>query len=171
MSKRRVYYRKKSDHQSRVEKFMAFAKQDIPSSPTMPDEKTRELRAKLILEETLETIRDLGFSMAIHNGALHQGLELSKNLIDDIAFNPTGKETLSGIADGCADIIVVTTGTLSACGIADVSIQREVDKNNLAKFGPGHSYREDGKLVKPPGHRPPDLEGVIEKQIRESQAT
>lgn len=159
-------FREKSFHQQRVENFMELAKQDIPKSPVMPDESIRKLRAKLILEESLETVRDLGFAPMIDIDSLGGRRFLSK---EDIVFVGTGKETLSGIADGCADIIVVTTGTLSACGIADVSIQKEVDLNNLAKFGPGHSYREDGKLIKPPNHKPPALSDIIERQIKESQ--
>jgi hypothetical protein len=55
--------REKSAHQQRVEKFMALANQEVPSRPTMPDEKTRRFRAKIILEEALETIKGLGFSV------------------------------------------------------------------------------------------------------------
>jgi len=74
---------------------------------------------------------------------------------------------LAEVADGCADIKVVTTGTLSACGIADVSIQEEVDANNLAKFGPGHSWNEVGKLIKPANHKGPELGRVLDEQVDE----
>ena len=166
MQEKEKSFRVKSDHQQRVEKFMALAKQDIPKSPVMPDENIRRLRAKLILEEALETVRDLGFAPMFDFESLGGRRFLTK---EDIVLVGTGNETLSGITDGCADVIVVTTGTLSACGLADVSIQEEVDENNLAKFGPGHSYREDGKLIKPPNHKPPALNEIIERQIRESQ--
>lgn len=160
--------REKSIHQQRVEKFMALAKQEIPSSPIMPNEKTRELRAKLILEEALETVRDLGFSAMFCPESVQEQEErwIKK---DNIVLFPNGKESLKNIADGCADIIVVTTGTLSACGLSDMSVQKEVDDNNLAKFGPGHSFREDGKLIKPPDHKPPKLQQVIDLQIEESK--
>lgn len=129
--------RTKTPHQLRVEDFMVKASQVIPDRPTVPDEKTRRLRVKLIIEEALETVRELGFHLVV--SGMH----------DDETIDLTDKETLrkhvfaestqagpslEGIADGCADIIVVTTGTLSACGIADDSVQREVDFNNLAKF-------------------------------------
>ena len=159
--------REKSVSQQRVEKFMGLIgteSQNVPNSPIMPNASIRELRAKLILEECLETVRDLGFATMIQPSDLNGRLYLTK---DDIILVQTGNETLVGIADGCADIAVVTTGTLSACGLSDVSIQECVDMNNLEKFGPGHSFREDGKLIKPPGHKPPDLEGVIEAQRKE----
>ncbi|RME85522.1 MAG: hypothetical protein D6785_04320, partial [Planctomycetota bacterium] len=53
----------KSPHQKRVEEFMRLAGQEIPEVPTLPDEKTRLLRSKLILEEALETIHALGFAV------------------------------------------------------------------------------------------------------------
>lgn len=161
--------REKSVSQQRIERFMGLigtASQFVPSSPIMPDASIRELRAKLILEECLETVRDLGFAPMINFGEMNGRRYLSK---EDIVLVQTGKETLVGIADGCADIAVVTTGTLSACGLSDVSIQECVDMNNLEKFGPGHSFRADGKLIKPPGHKPPDLDAIIKAQTEASK--
>lgn len=110
---------------------MCQANQKVPDRPTMPDEDIRRLRAVLILEEALETVRELGFSVI-----LNQSYDMTdkKEFEEFFAFVSNGKENLEGIADGCADTIVVTTGTLSACGIADDSLQNEVDVNNLAKF-------------------------------------
>lgn len=135
----------KSVHQQRVEDFMALAKQETPAVPVLPCEEIRFLRAQLILEEALETIDALGFRVLPNGGIATRD----------------GEVDLVQIADGCADVIVVATGTLSACGMHDVEIQEEVDKNNLSKFGPGHSWSAFGKLVKPPGHVGPDLKGVL----------
>lgn len=123
---------KKTEHQQRVEELMVNARQVIPDRPTMPDEKTRLLRAKLILEEALETVRDLGFDF-VPFGEVRYAI-LDKGDFKASMFKANGKENLEGIADGCADVSVVTIGTLSACGIADDSLLREVDCNNLAKF-------------------------------------
>ena len=49
-----------SPHCERVREFMERAGQDTPLEYTPLDEPTRILRAKLILEEALETIRELG---------------------------------------------------------------------------------------------------------------
>jgi len=157
--------RLKSASQQRIEQFMKLAGQAVPDGPIMPNAEIRKLRASLILEEALETVRDLGFAPMINLADLNGTLFIR---IDNIALIGTGDEDLRGVADGCADIAVVTTGTLSACGLADVSIQECVDINNLDKFGPGHSFREDGKLIKPPGHKPPDLDALIEVQRKES---
>ncbi len=135
----------RSEHQLSVDEFMRLAKQDLPQKPTLPAENVLKLRAKLILEECLETIAALGFR------------------VEDGLLVSSGPPNLVEIVDGCCDIAVVTTGTLSACGIPDLPFQRAVNENNLAKFGPGHSIREDGKLIKPPGHRPPDIRKLLKE--------
>lgn len=155
----------KSIHQQRIEEFMRRAdglapgKQGIPEKPEVPAEAVRCLRARLILEEAIETVIALGFNIS---ATLNGSFILSA---DTLWLHPNDSKQieLHGIADGCADLSVVTIGTLSACGLPDEPILREVDENNLAKFRPGHSVDEHGKLVKPPDHQPPDLAGIISR--------
>ncbi len=171
----------KSDHQIRIERFMELAGQEVKSSPEVPPIGIRQLRAALILEECLETIDALGFKvnavMSLKATAesgigcpedkdtiycYNCGVPLKRFLAEEIKYELEAKEdqdniSLVDIVDGCADISVVTIGTLSACGVSDEPIMREVDDNNLAKFGPGHYIRDDGKLVKPPDHKPPRI--------------
>ncbi len=125
---------------------------ELPNRPFMPDEETRRLRAKLLLEEALEQISGLGFDVYGENGDyIGNGVE----------FVPNGKENLAEIADGIADVSVINIGTAIACGLPDVPLLEAVDFNNMAKFGPGHSIRADGKLIKPPNHPKPDFAGII----------
>lgn len=138
----------KSEHYKSVESFMILARQDVPESPCVPWVEVRRLRAKLILEEALETVEALGF-MAYVGEEHHVHLEHD------------GEPNLIEIIDGCCDVSVVTTGTLIACGVPDLPFLNAVNQNNLDKFGPGHSYREDGKLIKPPGHRKPDIQSIL----------
>ena len=152
---------KQTPHQARVEKFMQLAKQQLPKEPKLPDRDVRLLRAKLILEEALETVTALGFTTDV------AGFEIADkaDFTEYIDFIENGRESLEEIADGCCDISVVTMGTLSACGLKDQSLLEAVDENNLEKFGPGHKYNEYGKLIKPPGHKPPDIQKLIEEQM------
>lgn len=144
----------KTDHQKRVEQFMFFAKQDVPEKPTIPDSKTALLRASLILEEALETIEALGCEVLY---------ERTKNLkMSNLTIVSVKDPDLVEIADGCADISVVTIGTLSACGIPDLKLLELIDQNNLEKFGEGHSIRSDGKLLKSPNYQPPKIKEFLE---------
>ena len=135
-------------HYQRVKSFMQKAGQETPASVAIPDEKTRHLRASLILEEALETVRALGFEVVA------QGVRVSE---DDCVLKASGEHNLEGIIDGCADISVVTMGTLVACGVEDEPVLEEVDRANLRKFGPGSYVRQDGKWMKPPDWQPPDI--------------
>lgn len=154
----------KSQHQQAVEKFMEYAGQGVPPSPCMPDAETRLLRARLILEEAFEAIeRGLGVNIYIQPCTTPFPRNPYRIDFSHLSFSPDRRPDLVELADGCADLSVVTVGTLSAAGISDLPLLETVDANNLAKFGPGGYRREDGKWVKPPGHQPPDILGVLGK--------
>lgn len=110
----------KSTHQQAVELFMSKAGQELPTKPTVPSPEIRKLRAQLILEEALETIEALGFEVEYWDYELH--------------LKPGKEPILTDILDGCCDLAVVTTGTLSACGISDIVPQDLVNYNNIQKF-------------------------------------
>lgn len=152
----------RTEHQQRVAEFMLRAGQNFPDRPEVPPGAVRLLRARLIFEEALETIAALGISVhlrsATHYGLAFEDFSLQDRHIGD-AIN------LEDIADGCADISVVTTGTLLACGIADRPLLEEVDRSNLAKFtGDGHRHPETGKWIKPSDWAPPNIAGVLGAQ-------
>lgn len=183
----------KTDHQLRVECFMKLAGQEVPATPTIPSKEVRLLRAKLILEEALETITALGFNVYSH---FDKAYNLS---LERLQFENENPASLEEIADGCADLSVVNTGTLSACGIHDQELLEEVDKSNLAKFevpkclehgvdmmlrnnndvgdykccipgclesGVGGYKRSDGKWIKPPDWKKPNISKVLQEQER-----
>lgn len=139
-------------HYDRVKEFMQKADQDTPDTLTVPDAVTRMLRAKLILEEALETIGALGVRATVPGGPL---------LIEGVIWEESGGADVEGVVDGCADLSVVTVGTLISFGVKDEPVLREVDAANLRKFGPGGYRREDGKWMKPPNWTPPNIMEAI----------
>jgi predicted HAD superfamily Cof-like phosphohydrolase len=140
-------------HFDRVRKFMFIGGQGTPERPTVPDKDTALLRSRIILEEALETVNALGVSVHFVPGMGTTQLDIKKSLRFEFDRTPD----LVGIADGCADISVVTTGTLVALGIPDNGLLELVDENNLAKYKDGVLRDEYGKILKPPGHKPPDI--------------
>ncbi len=156
----------RSVHQQSIERTMIKAEQAVPDKPCIPSKKVRLLRAMLILEEALETVRALGFE--IKSKPLKAFYDDSGTLqLPDDVFDPKFENryepNLVEIADGCADLSVVTIGTLSACGISDIPILQEVDRANWEKVKDGLIKREDGKYLKPEGWKPPDIEGQLKE--------
>lgn len=131
---------------AQVREFMVEAGQELPTRPTMPSLKIRMLRARLMLEEVLETI--------------HLGLGLAVMDFQKSEFSEAGPGNLIELADGCADTKVVTIGTELACGINGVPVFAEVHRSNMSKFIDGHR-REDGKWIKGPSYSPANVKEVL----------
>lgn len=77
------------------------------------------------------------------------------------------EETLDivGIADALADIIYIACGTAVSYGIPLDEVFAEVHRSNMAKLVDGKPiYREDGKVMKPEGWKPPDIKKILEKK-------
>lgn len=131
---------------------MLLGGQKVPQIPTIPDENTRKLRASLILEEAFETINAMGFDVVLQDRS---------PAIDKLVFIDCGKPDLEKTIDGCCDLKVVTTGTLSAFGIPDSPFQEEIDKNNLLKVSGEITRDANGKILKPPHWKPPKIKEIL----------
>lgn len=142
----------KDADQLRVEVFMAKMRNDmqtIPTAPTTPSLEIRKLRARLMLEECLETI-SAGLGLTVNIGQDFSGTVVMPDL-QGLEFSPHHDgPNLIQLIDGLCDCYVVNDGTASAAGIAMRPCKRIVMSNNLTKFGPGHKFNEHGKLIKPP---------------------
>jgi len=157
--------------QSQVIEFMKLFKQELHSTPTIPSLETRKLRAKLILEEALETIVALGFSVSTD-------LEI---------VGPTHEPGLIEIADGLADLHYVGyCGTAPSCGIDMEPVFAEVHRSNMSKMWTEEDLKQqkalyptgvvesyggglyrilvDGKVIKSPSYSPANITEVLAKQ-------
>lgn len=80
-------------------------------------------------------------------------LVASDNIVDDL--------------DALIDILVVTIGAIHSLGADAEGAWREVMRSNLAKIDPVTGQvrkREDGKVLKPEGWTPPNLEPFTGKK-------
>jgi len=70
---------------------------------------------------------------------------------------------LIGVADALADIVYVAYGTAHVYGIDLDAVLDEVHASNMTKLGAdGRPIRRaDGKVLKGPGYRPPDIAAVL----------
>lgn len=157
---------------------MLSGRQVCPLAPEIPSPEIRRLRAALILEEAFETISALGFSMRFtQSDGVPVCVEFIEfrdtGLFDEIARVGFGDDSpftlesvLRPIADGCADLKVVTVGTEIACGINGKPIFEEVMRSNMTKDFTG-AQRGDGKILKGKNYTPPDLEPILKSQMKQ----
>lgn len=64
--------------------------------------------------------------------------------------------------DGLCDLLCVVYGAAAEFGVDLAPFWDEVHRTNMAKVG--GPVRADGKRLKPPGWRPPDIAGVLAAQ-------
>jgi predicted HAD superfamily Cof-like phosphohydrolase len=157
-----------------------FGHGDLPY-PQIPSADVRERRLKLVSEEYTE------FESA------HEVIEqLSALDPDDPVLLELAPAALAQLADAIADSIYVLIGTAFEYGLPIAEIWREVQRSNMSKLwtvqevmdslhdpekahwtscpAPGVAgircrlvYNEYGKVQKPPGFRPPDIEAIVKK--------
>lgn len=152
-----------SRHYEKVRQIMRHFGQAVMDRPGIPDEKTRLLRARLSIEEVLEKVQD-GMAVDVILKDTERSVKIKfENLIFDIA--PDRKPDLPLWMDGCADVSVVNTGDMISCGVPDLALVDLIDDNNLTKMG---GPVVDGKFQKPPGYKPPDVKGLLDKLTKDA---
>lgn len=141
--------------------------QTIGKPYTVPAPDARELCARLVLEEALETIAALGVRVEWSDGEYTQSLPK----VDDCTFVASTPEEgldLLDIIDGACDTIYVAGGVLAACGVPDEPHLEEVCRANNDKFPDGRVKLDASgkKYLKPLGWEGPDHKAVMEKYKR-----
>jgi predicted HAD superfamily Cof-like phosphohydrolase len=107
--------------------------QRVGQTPAFPIDKERELRRNLLKEEYLEYLK----------------AELEDDFVE--------------VADALADLIYIACGTAVSYGIPLDKIFEEVHNSNMSKLVDGKPmYREDGKVMKPEGWKPPNIKAILD---------
>lgn len=68
---------------------------------------------------------------------------------------------MTQIADALADMTYIIVGTALIYGIPLDQVWNAVQQANMAKFVDGVRVREDGKILKPVGWKPPNISGIL----------
>lgn len=90
--------------------------------------------------------------------------EMYKGLIKEEFNELVSAHTVVEELDALIDILVVTIGALHSLGVEPEPAWNEVMRTNFAKIDPVTGKvrkREDGKVLKPEGWEPPQLEQFI----------
>lgn len=138
-----------------------------------PEIRDHELRAKLILEEAVETVGAMGFAVEARlypryeddpaKRAEHGDPLDTQNLPYIWAHEQETPDEVE-VIDGLCDLLYVTFGTAVAAGIDLDAFFHEVHATNMAKLA--GEKRADGKQLKPEGWRPPQI-AVLLQQLRD----
>jgi len=79
-------------------------------------------------------------------------------------------DDLVGLADALADIVYVAYGTAQVYGIDLDAVLQEVHQSNMTKLGADGLpvRRADGKILKGPDYRAPNVQAVLATQLNAS---
>lgn len=135
--------------------------QPILYKPTIPSVERLKLRARLVMEESMEFVTALGVDLGLAMRA--EGAIAAA--VASIGSHPCG---IVQAADALGDIDYVVEGSRLEMGIDGQPIADEIHRSNMSKLGSDGKpiYREDGKAMKPPSWTAPDIAGVLQKQMR-----
>jgi len=153
-------------NQTRVQLFMERipSQVNMPTKPTIPSLEVRILRARLMLEECLETIENgLGLSIWVDEDFIISMKDLTFH--ERITGAQIREPNLVEIADGLADQEVVNLGTAIACGLNMQPFFDEVMNNNFLKLERG-TIDKYGKLIKSGDHPKPNIERILKEQLK-----
>lgn len=179
-----------TNEQKRVKDWMQKAGQECPDKPTIPSLEVRKLRARLILEEALETIVEgLGLYPVCNcmEAIEIEGMDFEEDWFGTQPLNPD----LVKLADGMADLHYVNLGTAVACGIDLEPVFQEVCRSNDSKWWSevdllsiekkkynGHTIGDGvwcvtdqgGKVIKSPSYSPANIAPILEVQCQAKPA-
>lgn len=123
----------------------------------------RTLRVRLMLEEVLEFAKAAGVMICMDA----RRVELRRLWIGDSAETPD----IAAMAHELADVAYVTHGTAVQLGIPLLPCTEEVHAANMRKLGTDGKPEVDaaGKVKKPEGWRPADVDAVLRREIGSSK--
>lgn len=127
---------------------------DLPilGEPVIPSEERVRIRMRLLTEEFFEVL----FAVYGPGFAIERA-----QVMRDVDETPL-RVNLPELAKELADVDVIIEGTRLEFGIHGAPIAVLVHASNMAKEG--GTLREDGKVLKPEGWQPPDIEGELCRQ-------
>lgn len=124
-----------------------------------PEIREGELRARLLLEEAVETAVAL-----VGSAKAHELIHREQTVLADWIRDHGSKEpNLIEAIDGLCDVDYIVKGSAIVLGIDLEPFADEVHRSNLSKVG--GEVRADGKRLKGPNYSPPDIAGVLAREI------
>lgn len=143
-----------------VEQFHRVMGVPVLTMPQVPSDERVKLRLRLITEEYFELLE------SCYAGSQYKYTQLTlRSAYAGISMAIQAQVPnvdLPEFADACADLDYVVEGSRLEFGIDGRPIARAVHESNMTKKG--SVVREDGKILKGPDWKPPDVEGELRRQ-------
>ena len=158
------------DQSTQVREFTLGAGQACPDRPEVMDAKEVNFISKMILDEVMELMATV-YPPAQAKEALKQMIDDSKD-ISMIPYKDDESGRIAKIADQADALVDIEYYMLNcACkkGVNLSSLFGVVHAANMAKKDPSTGKflkRDDGKIIKPAGWQPPNIEAEIERQVQ-----
>jgi len=145
------------DPEALVRAFHATYALPVAGDAPSVDRDRVHMRMALVGEELAELVAAVYGAAA---GALLEQAFIAAVAADD------GTRDVVGAADALADLVYVIYGMALECGIPLPEVLAEIQASNLSKLGADGTpiLREDGKVLKGPGYRPPDVAAVLARR-------
>jgi predicted HAD superfamily Cof-like phosphohydrolase len=140
---------------ARVKAFHEKFDQPNRDEPTVPEPHEVLLRCRIVLEEATELVEACYPTLSSWAAAVRTSFMVNAESADSLP-------SLVKVADALADIDYVVEGTRLYFGIDGEPVMKLVHEANMAKVGGGKD--SGGKIKKPEGWKPPDIEGEIRRQ-------
>ena len=123
-----------------------------------PERCNQSLRLHLIAEEFIELMIGCGFPKDL-KGSFDEVMARAIEVAED------GETNLVEIADALGDLNYVITGFAVELGIPFDEVCNEIHTSNMTKLGEDGKpiYRDDGKVLKGPNYRPPNVKKVLDE--------
>lgn len=137
-----------------VREFHIYFGKPVHYVPRMPDHDRLTLRLRLIAEEFCEVLEAAGCEDS--DLLLH----CINSFIDE--RSRVNDSDLAKLAHEASDLDYVVENLRSECGFDGEPVTDEIHRANMSKVG--SEVRLDGKILKGPNYRSPDVATVLRKQ-------
>lgn len=145
------------DPDALVRSFHAMYGLPVETGAPGVDRERVHMRMALIAEEFVELLA------AVYG---ERAAERVAGAIAAAVSDDDGTRDTVAAADALSDLVYVIYGMALECGIPLPAVLAEVQTSNLSKLDVDGRpiLREDGKVLKGPGYRPPDVAGVLARE-------
>lgn len=151
--------RQRAGHYGDVREFVEKFGQHRADKPGFPDQATMDFRVNLIAEEFCEFLMACGYGFEL---AVERGRSKFHTIMRQYEPPAGASVNFPKAIDGLLDLEYVILGTHCAFGVDPADPWARVHAANMSKEG--GATRADGKVCKPHGFQPPDIEGALKAQ-------